>query len=257
MTRTTSLAVRIIPCLDCRGGRVVKGIRFSNLFDAGDPGELARRYEEEGADEVTLLDISATLEERKTRLETVREVRRALSIPLTVGGGVRSVQDVEDLLAAGADKVSLNTAAVERPELISEVASRFGSQCTVLAIDASRQSGLQWSVFVRSGTGLVPNLDAVAWAAQGVALGAGEILVTSKDRDGTREGYDADLVRAVAEAGNVPVIASGGASDVRHFVEAAESGATGLLAASIFHLGETAIGDLKRALREKGVRVRL
>ena len=256
MARTT-LAVRIIPCLDCRGGRVVKGIRFENLFDAGDPVELAARYEEEGADEITLLDISATLEERRTRLETVQGVRKVLSIPLTVGGGVRSVQDVEDLLSAGADKVSLNTAAVARPSLLGEVAGRFGSQCTVLAIDASRRGDSRWSVYVRSGTGEVPDLDAVTWARQGVELGAGELLVTSKDRDGTRLGYDLELVAAMTAATAVPVIASGGASQVEHFTAAAGAGATGLLAASIFHLKETSIGDLKRALRATGVKVRL
>jgi len=248
------LTVRIIPCLDVRGGRVVKGVRFSNLRDAGDPAELAALYEEQGADELVLLDVSATAEGRSTHLECVRRVRACLSIPLTVGGGVRSVEDASALLEAGADKVSLNTAAVSHPELLSEMARRFGSQCTVLALDAAA-AGQGWIVVVRSGRERTA-ADAVCWARQATELGAGEILLTSWDRDGTRSGYDLALLTAISGAVGVPVIASGGANSPEHLVEAVRAGAAAVLAASIFHDRDTTVGQLKDALAAAGVEVR-
>jgi len=246
--------VRIIPCLDVREGRVVKGVRFQGLRDAGDPRELATRYERDGADELVVLDVSATPGERRTAAETVRAVRRCLSIPLTVGGGVRGVEDAGRLLDAGADKVSVNTAAVKNPELLRAMAERFGRQCTVLSVDASRADG-RHEVRVTSGAERT-GLDALEWAARGVELGAGEVLLTSWDRDGTRMGYDTELVRAVTERVPVPVIASGGASEPGHLAEAARCGATGLLAASIFHYGEHSIASTKAYLRARGVEVR-
>ncbi|MFP6744271.1 MAG: imidazole glycerol phosphate synthase cyclase subunit, partial [Alphaproteobacteria bacterium] len=205
------LAVRVIPCLDVSHGRVVKGVKFQGLRDAGDPAELSARYEAEGADELVLLDVSATTEARGTQVETVRRVRAELSIPLTVGGGVRNAQNAQDLLEAGADKVSVNTAAVERPDLVTEIASRFGSQCAVVAIDARGTGDGMFEVLIRSGKESA-GLDAIAWARQVVGHGAGELLLTSWDRDGTHEGYDLALVEAVAKAVPVPVIASGGAA---------------------------------------------
>ena len=246
--------VRIIPCLDVREGRVVKGIRFQGLRDAGDPRELATRYERDGADELVVLDVSATPRERRTAADTVRAVRRCLSIPLTVGGGVRGVEDAGRLLDAGADKVSVNTAAVKNPELLRAMAERFGRQCTVLSVDASRAGG-RHEVRVTSGAERT-GLDALEWAARGVELGAGEVLLTSWDRDGTRMGYDTELVRAVTERVPVPVIASGGASEPGHLAEAARCGATGLLAASIFHYGEHSIASTKAFLSARGVEVR-
>ncbi len=246
--------VRIMPCLDVRDGRVVKGVKFQGLRDAGDPRELATRYEEEGADELVVLDVSATPEGRRTALETVRAVRGCLSIPLTVGGGVRNVEDAGRLLDAGADKVSVNTAAVRDPGLLSAMAERFGRQCTVLSVDASRE-GQGHEVRVASGAERT-GLDALDWAARGVELGAGEILLTSWDRDGTREGYDTGLVSAVSARVSVPVVASGGASEPRHLAEAARCGATGLLAASIFHYGEHSIPSTKAYLGACGVEVR-
>lgn len=251
------LTQRIIACLDMRHGRVVKGVQFQGLRDAGDPSELAARYEAEGADEITLLDVSATLEAREAAAETVAKVRRVLGIPLTVGGGVRDVCGVARLLEAGADKIGLNTAAVLRPELLSECADRFGSQCVVVAIDAARSAkeARSWQVRIRSGEDSCP-LDAVAWAARAEAMGAGEVLLTSWDRDGTRTGYDLALTSEVASAVRIPVIASGGASTPDHLLAAFEAGADAVLAASIFHNGEFTVGELKRFLSARGVQVR-
>jgi imidazoleglycerol phosphate synthase cyclase subunit len=248
------LARRIIPCLDVSHGRVVKGIRFQGLRDAGDPAERAALYEAQGADEIVILDVSATPEGRGHQLETVTRVREVLSIPLTVGGGIRSEEDAWRLLEAGADKVSINTAAVERPTLLSEIATRFGRQCCVLAIDAALRDG-RFEVLVkggREGTGK----DAVAWAREGEARGAGEILLTSWDRDGTRSGYDLALTRAVASAVRIPVIASGGADTPEHLAEALEAGADAVLAASIFHDGDRTVAEVKRFLAARGVVVR-
>jgi cyclase len=250
------LAVRIIPCLDVSHGRVVKGVKFQGLRDAGDPAELSARYEAEGADEVVVLDVSATTEARGTQVETVRRVRAELSIPLTVGGGVRNAQNAQDLLEAGADKVSINTAAVERPELVAEIATRFGSQCAVVAIDARGTGDGKFEVLIRSGKESA-GLDAIDWARQVVANGAGELLLTSWDRDGTHEGYDLPLVRAVAAAVTVPVIASGGASGAGHRAEAIAAGADAVLAASIFHDSIYTVGEVKRHLAGHGIEVRL
>lgn len=248
------LTLRIIPCLDVSHGRVVKGVRFQGLRDAGDPAERARAYEDQGADEIVILDVSATPEGRGNQLETVRRVREALSVPLTVGGGVRTEDDALALLEAGADKVSVNTAAVTRPELLGEISSRFGRQCCVLAIDAATRDG-RFEVLVkggREGTGI----DAVEWARTGERFGAGEILLTSWDRDGTRSGYDLPLTSAVARAVRVPVIASGGADTPAHLKEAFDAGADAVLAASIFHDGDLTVGDVKLYLEEQGMRVR-
>jgi cyclase len=252
------LAKRIIPCLDVNGGRVVKGIRFTSLVDAGDPVEQGRRYDSEGADELTFLDITASSDRRAIVEGLVRRVADEVFIPFTVGGGLNSIEDVRAVLRAGADKVSLNTAAVERPELITEGANVFGSQCMVVAVDARRRDagGAGWEVYThggRKGAGL----DAVEWAVRAEELGAGEILLTSMDRDGTRDGYDIELTRAVSDAVSVPVIASGGAGRPEHFYEAlAEGGASAVLAASLFHFGELTVGGLKKYLRERGVVVR-
>lgn len=251
------LSRRIIPCLDVRVGRVVKGVRFQGLRDAGDPAELAARYESEGADEITLLDVSATPEARGAAADTIARVRRVLSIPLTVGGGVREVADAGRLLDAGADKVGVNTAAVARPELIAECAERFGAQCVVIAIDAARapDADNRWHVRVRSGTESTPT-DAVEWARRAMSLGAGEVLLTSWDRDGTRSGYDLALTRAVVEAVQIPVIASGGAAGPEHLLAAFEAGADAVLAASIFHDGEHTVAGLKQYLLSRGVEIR-
>jgi imidazole glycerol-phosphate synthase subunit HisF len=248
------LASRVIPCLDVSHGRVVKGVRFQGLRDAGDPAERAKLYEDTGADEIVILDVSATPEGRGHQHETVRRVREALSIPLTVGGGVRAVGDAWRLLEAGADKVSVNTAAVERPDLLSAIAERFGRQCCVVAIDAAWRDG-RFEVLVkggREGTGI----DALKWARETERRGAGEILLTSWDRDGTRSGYDLELTRAVARAVRVPVIASGGADSAEHIRDAFAAGADAVLAASIFHDGDTTPNDVKLYLQEHGVRVR-
>ena len=249
------LTARVIPCLDTRDGRVVKGIRFQGLRDAGDPVELARAYERQGADELVLLDVSATPEGRGNALDTVRRVRRVLSIPLTVGGGVRSAEDASLLLEAGADKVGVNTAAVEREELIGELARRFGSQCTVVAIDAAK-SAEGWEVVVRSGKQRT-GLDAVRWAARVCEIGAGEILLTSWDRDGTHAGYDLELLERVSRAVTLPVIASGGAASAEHLHQALSRGADAVLAASIFHDGETTVQAVKSELARLGQHVRL
>lgn len=251
------LTARVIPCLDVRDGRVVKGVRFQGLRDAGDPVERAAAYEAQGADELVLLDVSATPEGQGHAVRTVAAVRAALGIPLTVGGGVRRVEDAGALLDAGADKVSVNTAAVREPALLGALAERFGRQCTVLALDAAaRADGAPgWEVVVRSGTERTGR-DAVAWAREAVDRGAGEILLTSWDRDGTRSGYDLALIAAVSEAVEVPVIASGGAAGADHLIEALRAGASAVLAASIFHDGETTVGDVKRALAAAGLPVR-
>jgi cyclase len=248
------LTARIIPCLDVSHGRVVKGVRFQGLRDAGDPAERAALYERQGADEIVILDVSATPEARGNQVETVERVRARLGIPLTVGGGIRTIDDAHALLEAGADKVSINTAAVHRPELLTEIALRFGCQCTVLAIDAARQAG-GFEVLVkggREGTGI----DAIRWAHEGTERGAGEILLTSWDRDGTRAGYDLELTRVVAGAVRVPVIASGGAATPEHLKDAFDAGADAVLAASIFHDDDMTVGEVKRALAALGVRVR-
>ena len=250
----------MIPCLDVDGDRVVKGVRFLNLVDSGDPAELAARYESEGADEIAFLDISATIEGRKTALESIRRVREAIGIPLLVGGGVRRPEDAARLLEAGADRVAVNSAATREPKLIDELASRFGVQCVVLAIDArsaqaADATGPSWEVVVdagRSATGL----DPVAWAREGARRGAGEILLTSIDRDGTGSGYDLALLRAVTAASSIPVVASGGASSPVHFVDGARAGARALLAAGVFHRGELSIRMVKESLADAGLEVR-
>jgi imidazole glycerol-phosphate synthase subunit HisF len=249
------LTRRLIACLDVRAGRVVKGRAFEDLRDVGDPVALAERYEAEGADEICFLDVSATPEERGAALDVVRRTAERLFIPLTLGGGIRSVPDVERALRAGADKVSVNSAAVDRPELLTEAAAQFGSQCVVASIDA-RRSGEGWSVWTHGGR-KPTGLDAVAWAVECAGRGAGEILLTSIDADGQREGYDLALTRAVVDAVRVPVIASGGAGTAAHLVSAArEAGAEAVLLAGILHDGVAGIGELKRALAEAGVPVR-
>lgn len=250
------LTRRVIPCLDVRAGRVVKGVKFQGLRDAGDPVALAAAYEAQGADELVLLDVSATPEGRATAVETVRAVRAELSIPLTVGGGVRGVEHARALLDAGADKVGVNTAAVENPALLTALAEQFGRQCTVVAIDAAAQlDGGGWEVVVRSGKART-GIDAVEWAMEAVARGAGEILLTSWDRDGTRSGYDLAQLAAISAAVEVPVIASGGAAGPSHLVEALRAGADAVLAASIFHDGEYTVGSVKEALAAAGLEVR-
>jgi imidazoleglycerol phosphate synthase cyclase subunit len=248
------LTRRVIPCLDTRDGRVVKGTRFRDLRDAGTPVELAARYEDEGADELVLLDIVATDRDRAHALATVRAVRRGLRIPLTVGGGVRTLDDARALLDAGADKVAVNTAAVGRPALLGTLAERLGSQCVVLAIDAAA-AGDGWQVFRRAGQEPTGR-DAVAWAAEAERLGTGELLLTSIDRDGTRSGYDTALLRAVRGAVAIPVIASGGARDTQDLLDAFTAGADAVLAASMFHDGDTTIAAVKATLAARGVEVR-
>ena len=250
------LAKRVIPCLDVDGGRVVKGVRFRQLRDAGDPVELAAHYDREGADELVFLDITATLEGRGATREVISRTAEQVFIPLTVGGGVREGDDVRDLLAAGADKVSINSAALRDPSLLSRCADRFGTQCVVIAIDAKRR-GDGWEAFVDAGR-TATGVDAIAWAAESTGQhGAGEVLVTSMDRDGTGEGYDLDLVRAIADAVRVPVVASGGASVPEHFAEALTDGrADAVLAASRFHDGELTIREVKDHLADRGIPVR-
>ena len=251
--------VRIIPCLDVDAGRVVKGINFVDLVDAGDPVELARRYDEQGADEVVFLDITASSDDRDTILEVARRTAEEVFIPFTIGGGIRTVEDARRLLRAGADKVSVNTAAVDRPELVSEIATEFGSQCAVVAIDAKRrgtEAGEGWEVFVHGGR-TPTGLDAVEWAVRCEELGAGEILLTSMDRDGTRDGFDLELTRAIADAVGIPVIASGGVGTLDHLVDGVtEGGADAVLAASIFHFGEHTVAEAKDHLAAAGVTVR-
>ena len=259
MGRTSVLevpvAVRVIPCLDVDNGRVVKGVNFTDLVDAGDPVEMARVYDAEGADELVFLDITASSGSRETTYDVVRRTAEQVFIPLTVGGGVRSPEDVDRLLRAGADKVGVNTAAIARPELLQEIAERFGSQVLVLSVDARRTPSGTFEVTThggRTGTGI----DAVQWAARGQELGVGEILLNSMDADGTRRGYDLEMLRAVRAAVTVPVIASGGAGSVEDFAPAVEVGADAVLAASVFHFGQLRIGEVKDALRSAGHLVR-
>jgi cyclase len=249
------LAKRIIPCLDVKDGRVVKGIGFVNLRDAGDPVEIARYYDEEGADELCYLDITASHEKRKILLEVVERTAAEVFMPLTVGGGIRSLQDIRDLLLAGADKVSINTAAVEDPAFVKAAVERFGSQCIVVAIDAKRSQNT-WQVYTHGGR-KATGLEAVAWAARMTEAGAGEILLTSMDQDGTRKGYDLELTRAVSDSVSIPIIASGGAGSLEHLYEVLADGrADAVLAASIFHYKQYTILDAKMFLHSKGIRVR-
>jgi len=251
------LAKRIIPCLDVNAGRVVKGVNFVALRDAGDPVEIARRYDEQGADEITFLDITASSDERDIILHIVEACAEQVFIPLTVGGGVRKVEDVRRLLNAGADKVSINTAAVQNPQLVAEAAAKVGSQCIVVAIDAKQTSPGKWEVFTHGGRHNT-HLDAIAWAQRVAALGAGEILLTSMDRDGTRDGFDLALTRAVADAAPIPIIASGGVGNLQHLADGVLLGrADAVLAASIFHYGEYTVREAKEYLRARGIEVRL
>ena len=258
-----SVAVRIIPCLDVDNGRVVKGVNFQNLRDAGDPVELAARYDAEGADELTFLDVSASKSGRGTMLDVVRRTAEQVFIPLTVGGGVRSVEDVDQLLRAGADKVSVNTSAIARPELLRELSERFGAQCIVLSVDARRATGPDADAMpsgfevTTHGGSRSAGIDAIEWARTGEELGVGEILLNSMDGDGTKEGFDLELIRKVREAVHLPIIASGGAGAVEHFPPAVAAGADAALAATIFHFGEVAITDCKHAIADAGYEVRL
>jgi imidazoleglycerol phosphate synthase cyclase subunit len=248
-------ARRVIPCLDVRDGRIVKGVRFADLRDAGSPAERASLYEAQGADEIVVLDVSAGADGRLAQLDTVRDVRARLRIPLTVGGGVRALDDVQRLLEAGADKVAINTAAVLEPSLVDAISDRFGRQCAVVAIDAAMTAPGEWQVVTHAGTRRTGK-DAVRWAQEVAARGAGEILLTSFDRDGTRSGYDLELVRAVTRAVPVPVVASGGAANPEHLALALEAGADAVLAASIFHDEDTSVAAVKDALAKRGVKVR-
>ena len=255
------LAKRIIPCLDVDNGRVVKGVQFVDIRDAGDPVEIAKRYDEEGADEITFLDITASSDNRETMVHVVEEVAGQVFIPLTVGGGIRTVDDIRRMLNAGADKVGINTAAVSNPEFVREAAEKFGSQCIVVAIDAKCVSKegeeKRWEIFTHGGRKST-GIDAIEWAKKMVDYGAGEILLTSMDRDGTRIGFDLELTRAVSEAVSVPVIASGGVGELKHLAEGVTEGkADAVLAASIFHFGEFTIEEAKRAMAAQGVEVRL
>lgn len=256
-----SLAKRIIPCLDVDAGRVVKGVRFVDIRDAGDPVEVARRYNDAGADEITFLDITATHEGRATTLKMVERIAAEVFIPLTVGGGVRTLDDIRALLKAGADKVSINSEAVRRPEFVKEAADRFGAQCIVIAIDAKKVSAEseanRWEIFTHGGR-KTTGLDAIEWAARMTGYGAGEVLLTSMDRDGTKNGFDIALTRAISDAVSVPVIASGGVGTLQHLVDGVLQGhADAVLAASIFHFGEFSIADAKRAMQDAGIEVRL
>ena len=249
-----SVATRVIPCLDVAAGRVVKGVNFLNLRDAGDPIELARTYYEQGADEITFLDVKATVDNRDTMFETVRQTAEQVFIPLTVGGGVRTTDDVAKLLGHGADKVGVNSAAIARPDLIGEIADRFGAQVLVLSLDVKRSGGR--FVVTTHGGRTETDLDALDWAAEAIERGAGELLVNSIDADGTKQGFDLELIRAMREVSSVPVIASGGAGAVDHFAPAIAAGANAVLAASVFHNAELTVGDVKAALSESGVVVR-
>ncbi len=254
------LAKRIIPCLDVDKGRVVKGVQFVDIRDAGDPVEVAKRYNEEGADEITFLDITASHEERDTMVHTVERMASEVFIPLTVGGGVRTLEDIRALLNAGADKVGINSAAVKNPEFVRQAAQRFGSQCIVVAIDAKQVSGegepLRWEIFTHGGRNPT-GIDAVAWAVQMAEYGAGEILLTSMDKDGTKTGFNLPLTRAISEAVDIPVIASGGVGNLQHLVDGVVEGkADAVLAASIFHFGEFTIAQAKDYMAERGVEVR-
>ncbi len=258
MTAAPEIVIRVIPCLDVDQGRVVKGVNFVGIRDAGDPVELAARYDAQGADELVFLDITASHERRDTTVEMARAVAEQVFIPFTIGGGIRTVDDARTLLRAGADKVAVNSAAVARPELVAEIAAEFGSQCCVVAIDAKRsdRTASGFEIFVKGGREAT-GIDAIEWVERVVALGAGEIMVNSIDRDGTRDGFDLEMTRAVADAVGVPIIASGGVGGVDDFAPGAiEGGATAVLAASIFHFGEATVADAKRALMAAGVAVR-
>jgi cyclase len=255
MNGPSDLARRVIPCLDVAGGRVVKGVRFRDLTDQGDPAEAALRYAEQGADEIVFLDIGAAPEERDTELEWVRRTAERVFVPLTVGGGVRGEEDARRLLRSGADKVGINSAAVERPELVGELARRFGSQCVVLSVDARRTGNGGWEVVTQGGR-RPTGLDALGWIREAVGRGAGEVLLTSIDRDGTKGGYDLDLIAEVADRVPVPVIASGGAGEPEHLAQALAAGAAAVLAASIFHQGTYTVGEVKRALAQAGFPIR-
>ena len=255
------LAKRIIPCLDVADGRVVKGVQFVDIRDAGDPVEVARRYDEQGADEITFLDITASSDNRETMVHMVEEVASQVFIPLTVGGGIRKVEDIRRMLNAGADKVGINTAAIFNPEFVKEAAEKFGSQCIVIAIDAKKVSGEgeenRWEIFTHGGR-KETGIDAVEWAIKMVDYGAGEILLTSMDRDGTKIGFDLELTRAISEAVNVPVIASGGVGELQHLVDGVKEGkADAVLAASIFHFAEFTIEEAKRKMASAGIEMRL
>ncbi len=255
------LAKRIIPCLDVDNGRVVKGVQFVDIRDAGDPVEVARRYDEQGADEITFLDITATSDNRETMVHLIEEVANQVFIPLTVGGGIRKVEDIRTMLNAGADKVGINSAAVFNPEFVKEAAEKFGSQCIVVAIDAKKVSGEgeenRWEIFTHGGR-KETGIDAVEWAIKMVDYGAGEILLTSMDRDGTKIGFDLELTRAISDAVNVPVIASGGVGELQHLVDGVKEGkADAVLAASIFHFGEHTIGEAKVKMATAGIEMRL
>jgi len=257
----SALAKRIIPCLDVENGRVVKGVQFVDIRDAGDPVEIARRYDQEGADEITFLDITASHENRDTTIHTVERMASEVFIPLTVGGGVRKLEDIRALLQAGADKVGINSAAVSNPEFVRQAAEKFGSQCIVVAIDAKQvdapKGEQRWEIFTHGGR-KATGLDAVAWAVQMASYGAGEILLTSMDRDGTKNGFDLGLTRAVSEAVNIPVIASGGVGELQHLADGViKGGADAVLAASIFHFSEYSIAEAKSFMAEQGIEVRL
>jgi cyclase len=255
-----SLAKRIIPCLDCDNGRVVKGVKFVDIRDAGDPVEISKRYCDQGADEITFLDITASSQDRSTTIHTVEAIASQVFIPLTVGGGIRKLQDIRNMLNAGADKVGINTSAVLNPEFVREASERFGSQCIVVAIDAKRVSkpgeALRWEIFTHGGRNPT-GLEAISWAEKMVSYGAGEILLTSMDRDGTKSGFDLELNRAISDAVDVPVIASGGVGNLQHLVDGIKEGkADAVLAASIFHFGEYTIPQAKAYMREQGIEVR-
>ena len=252
------LAKRIIPCLDVDAGRVVKGVQFVDIRDAGDPVEVARRYDQQGADELAFLDITASSDQRETIIKVVEQVAEQVFIPLTVGGGIRTLEDIHGLLNAGADKVSINTTAVENPNFIQQASRHFGNQCIVVAIDAKRvESKARWEIFTHGGRNPT-NLDAIEWARKMVDLGAGELLVTSMDRDGTRDGFDLDLIQHITSAVNVPVIASGGVGTLDHLVDGVlVGGADAVLAASIFHFGEFTVGEAKRYMAARNIEVRI
>ena len=256
-----ALAKRIIPCLDVDQGRVVKGVNFVGIRDAGDPVEIARRYNDEGADEITFLDITASHEERDTTVNTVEQIAREVFIPLTVGGGIRTLQDIRTMLNAGADKVAINTAAIHRPELVSDASARFGSQCIVVAIDVKRVSGPddppRYELFTHGGR-QPTGIEAVEWSRRMAALGAGELLLTSMDRDGTRDGFELTITRAITDAVDIPVIASGGVGTLQHLADGVtQGGADAVLAASIFHFGEHTVGEAKAFMADQGITMRL
>lgn len=252
-----TLSIRVIPCLDVADGRVVKGVNFQNLRDAGDPVELARRYYEQGADELTFLDVTATVDNRATTYDVVRATAEQVFIPLTVGGGIRSVEDVSRLQASGADKVGINSAAIARPALIAEIADRFGAQVLVLSLDVKRTGRTESGFIITTHGGRTEtDLDALAWARRGIELGAGELLINSIDADGTKQGFDLELISLMRDLSPVPVIASGGAGRVEHFPPAITAGADAVLAASVFHSGDLTIGDVKRELADAGMLVR-